>query len=104
MGFLDPFGVGDGVSVVSGGISRPSASKRHRSRSRSHRDKKKRSRSRSSSRHRGYGPGASLGAGLSGFFGNDSHYHKNSRSTGSFFGLGNEKNHSRGSFFGFSTF
>ncbi|KAI6785544.1 uncharacterized protein J7T54_005878 [Emericellopsis cladophorae] len=107
MGFLDPWG--DGTSVVSGGLSRPSASKRHRSRSRQPTEKrKKRSRSRSSSRHRSskghsYGPGAALGAGLSSFFGNnDSHYHKHSKSSASFFGLGADRNASRGSFFGSS--
>ena len=99
MGFLDPFG--DGMSVVSGGLSRPSQ-RRHRSRSRSHKKKrsrsKSRSRSRSSSRHRGNGNG------LASFFGMDSNYHKHSASRGSFFNLGNEKNSSRSSFFGFSKF
>jgi hypothetical protein len=99
MGFLDPFG--DGMSVVEGGLSRPS--RRHRSRSRSHKKKrsrsKSRSRSRSSSRNRDRDRG---GNGIASFFGIDSNYQKHSASRGSFFNLGNEKNSSRSSFFGFS--
>lgn len=104
MGFLDSFG--DGVSVMSGGggLTRPSTRKRHSS----HKKKKRsRSRSRSSSRNRGGGgvyssSAAALGAGLSSFFGNDSNYHKHSSSRASFFGLADDRNRSRGSFFGSS--
>lgn len=101
MGFLDPFG--DGVSVVSGGLSRPSGHRRHSSRSRSH--KKKRSRSRSRSRSSSRRRGADLpsaASGLASFFGMDSSYSKHNASRGSFFNLGNERNSSKSSFFGFS--
>lgn len=94
MGFLDPFT--DGVSVMSGGLSRPSNHRRHSSRSRhkKHRSKSRsRSRSRSSSRHRSKSNAGS-------FFGlGDSHYKKHNSSRGSFFGLGNA---SHSSFFGMS--
>lgn len=117
MGFLDSFG-GDGLSVVSGGLSRPSAHRRHSSRTHSHKKKRSRSRSRSrsSSRHRRRSDHASAGGGLASFFGMDSSYSKNNASRGSFFNLGgkhnaskgslfnlgNERNSSKSSFFGFS--
>jgi hypothetical protein len=89
MGFLDE------LSVVSGG-HKHSKDRKHK--------KRHRSRSRSSSRGRGLSSGL-VGAGLSTFFGNDSHYNKHSSSKASFFGgLGgsHHDNRSRSSFFGFS--
>ncbi|KAH7328741.1 hypothetical protein B0I35DRAFT_25787 [Stachybotrys elegans] len=99
MGFLDA--LGDSVSVVSGGVSRPSrkhSSKSHHKKRRSH----SHSRSRSSSRHRrrdrdrDHDRGAASIAGS--IFGlGDSNYNKHNSSRASFFGLGNT---SRSSFFG----
>ena len=111
MGFLDPFG--DGVSVISGGMSRPSKgskrdssrrrdSSRHRSTAGGSSKKRHRSRSRSSSADRkksGWGKSAS------GFFAaldGDGYSKKHSSSRASFFGLGD--NRSKGSIFGSSEF
>jgi hypothetical protein len=98
MGFLDA--LGDSVSVVSGGVSRPS--RKHSSKSSHHKKKRSRSRSRSSSRHRhrdrDHDRGAASIAGS--IFGlGDSNYNKHNSSRASFFGLGNS---SRSSFFGTS--
>ncbi|KAF7564039.1 hypothetical protein G7046_g25 [Stylonectria norvegica] len=102
MGFFDPWNK-DGVSVHSGGISRPSNSRRQSSRSH-HKKHRSRSRSRSSSRNR-KSSGRSIAGSLFGGGDRDrdrDRHDKHNVSRGSFFGGDKYDKHnaSRGSFFG----